>query len=180
MTIRQHGRAERRRSYRLSRVHRKFRHASSGDFKPAYTCRQPSFEKRRRRVSANLATSSATTASATTVSKTATTATKAASTTSVASEATATPTVSAAPTTPRQFFANFRCSGVFLVEDIEHRQIHIRDFFFMESDFANALQCHQKVYLSSTHWFLRMRRPPTPRTSRRPPIAARLVSHVFA
>jgi len=53
---------------------------------------------------------------------------QAASTTSTASEATA------APATARNFFDDFMYSNVFLVEDIECRQIHDRDFFLMESD----------------------------------------------
>ena len=53
---------------------------------------------------------------------------QAASTTSTASEATA------APATARNFFDDFMYSNVFLVEDIECRQIHDRDSFLMESD----------------------------------------------
>ena len=41
-----------------------------------------------------------------------------------------------ASATPRKFFADFRCSGVFLVEDIERRQIHVRDFLLIECNFV--------------------------------------------
>jgi hypothetical protein len=80
------------------------------------------------------ATSAAKATSATKETPSATKATSAASATSApAPSATSATTASA---TPRKFSADFRCSGVFLVEDIERRQIHVRDFLLMESNFV--------------------------------------------
>ena len=80
------------------------------------------------------ATSAAKATSATKEAPSATKATSAASATSApAPSATSATTASA---TPRKFFADFRCSGVFLVEDIERRQIHVRDFLLMECNFV--------------------------------------------
>src|SRR5215472_17156910 len=67
--------------------------------------------------------------------KVATSAAKAASTTSASSTAAAAPT---APTTtpPRKFFADFRCCGIFFVENIERRQTDVGNFLLLESDFV--------------------------------------------
>ena len=79
------------------------------------------------------ATSAAKATSATKEAPSATKATSAPATSAPAPSATSATTASA---TPRKFFADFRCSGVFLVEDIERRQIHVRDFLLMESNFV--------------------------------------------
>jgi hypothetical protein len=55
-------------------------------------------------------------------------------TASAASPATASAASAASP--PGKFFADFRCSGVLLVEDIECRQADVRDFLLTESDFV--------------------------------------------
>jgi hypothetical protein len=65
--------------------------------------------------------------------------TAAASTASAASPGTASaasPGTASAASPPGKFFADFRCSGVLLVEDIECRQADVRDFLLTESDFV--------------------------------------------
>ena len=99
-----------------------------------------SLRQRRAACLSDLATPSAPAASAPAASAPAPSATSAAKATSAAS-ATSAPAPSAtsattASATPRKFFADFRCSGVFLVEDIERRQIHVRDFLLIECNFV--------------------------------------------
>jgi hypothetical protein len=95
----------------------------------------------------NLATSPATKA-ATPAAKTTSTAktTSAPKAPSTASEATTAPTASATPAAPRKFFAHFRCSNIFLVEDIERPQTDVRDFLLIESDFVTRC-CITRMYI---------------------------------
>ena len=59
-----------------------------------------------------------------------------ASAASPATASAASPATAPAASPPGNFFADFRCSGVLLVEDIERRQADVRDFLLTESDFV--------------------------------------------
>jgi hypothetical protein len=64
-------------------------------------------------------------------------ATATAPTASPAAPAAAAPAAAAtAAATPSEFFAEPRCCGIFLVENVECRQTDVRDFLLTEKDFV--------------------------------------------
>jgi hypothetical protein len=81
----------------------------------------------------------------------------------------------AASATSGNFFDESGCSPTFLVEDIKRRQGDVRNFLLIEK----AIRCLVTVRSLSAR--LLMRRPPSPKTSRRPPISVGLLpSDAFA